>query len=30
MWVGKNSEFYYRSMKSVLENDNIEMYSKHK
>ena len=27
---GKGSEFYYRSMKSVLENDNIEMYSKHR
>ena len=30
IWVDKGSEFYNRSMKSVFENDNIEMYSKHK
>ena len=29
IWVDKGSEFYNRSMKSFLQNDNIEMYSTH-
>ena len=28
IWVHKGSEFYNRSMKSWLEKNNIEMYSK--
>ena len=27
IWVDKSNEFYNRSMKSVLQNSNIEMYS---
>ena len=29
IWVGKGSEFYNRSMKSFLQNNNIKMYSTH-
>ena len=29
IWVDKGSEFYNRSMKSFLQNNNIEMYSTH-
>ena len=29
IWVDKGSEYYNRSMKSVLKNNNIEMYSTH-
>ena len=29
-WVDKGSEFYNRSMKSFLKNNNMEMYSTHK
>ena len=29
MWVDKGSEFYNRSMKSWLQNNDIEMYSTH-
>ena len=29
IWVDKGSEFYNRSMKSWLENNDIEMYSTH-
>ena len=29
MWVDKGSEFYNRSMKSWLQDNNIEMYSIH-
>ena len=29
MWVDKGDEFYNRSMKSWLENNDIEMYSTH-
>ena len=29
VWVNKGSEFYNRSMKSWLQNDDIKMYSKH-
>ena len=29
IWVNKASKFYYRSMKSWLEKNNIEMYSTH-
>ena len=29
MWVDKGGEFYNRSMKSWLENNDIEMYSTH-
>ena len=29
VWVEKGSEFYNRSMKSLLEKNNIEMYSTH-
>ena len=29
IWVDKGSKFYYRSMKSWLEKNNIEMYSTH-
>ena len=29
IWVDKDSEFYYRSMKSWLEKNDIEMYSIH-
>ena len=29
MWVDKGSEFYNRSMKSWLQDNNIEMYSMH-
>ena len=29
IWVDKGSEFCNRSMKSFLQNDNIEMYSTH-
>ena len=29
IWVDKGSEFYYRSMKSWLEKNDIEMYSTH-
>ena len=28
-WVGKGSEFYNRSMKYFLQNNDIEMYSMH-
>ena len=28
-WVDKGSEFYNRSMKSLLQNNDIEMYSQH-
>ena len=28
-WVGKGSKFYNRSMKSWLEDNDIEMYSAH-
>ena len=27
IWIDKSNEFYNRSMKSVLQNSNIEMYS---
>ena len=30
IWVDKGSEFYSRSMKSLLQDSNIEMYSVHK
>ena len=30
VWVDKGSGFYNRTMKSFLQNDNIEMYSTHK
>ena len=29
IWVDKGSEFYNRSMKSLLEKNDIEMYSTH-
>ena len=29
LWVRKGSKFYNRSMKSRLEDNNIEMYSRH-
>ena len=29
IWIDKGSEFYDRSMKSFLQNNNIEMYSTH-
>ena len=29
IWVDKGSKFYNRSMKSFLQNSNIEMYSTH-
>ena len=29
IWVDKGSEFYNRSMKSFLQNNNIEMHSTH-
>ena len=29
IWVDKGSEFYNRSMKSVLRSNDIEMYSRH-
>ena len=29
MWIDKGSAFYYRSMKSFLQKNNIEMYSMH-
>ena len=29
IWVNKGSEFYIRSMKSWLQDDDIEMYSTH-
>ena len=29
VWVEKDSEFYNRSMKSLLEKNNIEIYSTH-
>ena len=29
IWVNKGSEFYNKSMKSFLQNNNIEMYSTH-
>ena len=29
MWVDKGSELYNRSMKSCLQNNDIEMYSTH-
>ena len=29
MWVDKGSEFYNRSMKSFLQNGDIDMYSTH-
>ena len=29
MWVGKAIEIYYRSMKSFLQNNDIEIYSTH-
>ena len=29
VWTEKGSEFYNRSMKSFLQNNNIEMYSAH-
>ena len=29
LWVRKGSKFYNRSMKSGLEDNNIEMYSRH-
>ena len=29
IWVDKGSEFYNRSMKSFLQNNDIEMYSTH-
>ena len=29
IWVDKGSEFYNRSMNSFLQNNDIEMYSKH-
>ena len=29
MWLEKGSEFYNRSMKSFLQNDDIKMYSTH-
>ena len=29
IWIDKGSEFYNRSMKSSLENDDVEMYSTH-
>ena len=29
IWVDKGSEFYKRSMKSFLQNNDMEMYSKH-
>ena len=29
IWVDKDSEFYNRSMKSFLQNNDIEMYSTH-
>ena len=29
MWRDKSSQFYNRSMKSFLQNNNIEMYSMH-
>ena len=29
IWVNKDREFYNRSMKLFLQNDNIEMYSTH-
>ena len=29
IWVDKGSEFYNRSMKSFLQNNDIEMYSRH-
>ena len=29
IWVDKRSEFYNRSMKSFLQNNNIETYSTH-
>ena len=29
VWVDKGSEFYNRSMKSFLQNDNIKTYSTH-
>ena len=29
IWVNKGSEFYNRSMKSWLQDNNIEMYSTH-
>ena len=29
MWVGKGIEIYYRSMKSFLQNNDIEIYSTH-
>ena len=29
MWVDKGSDFYNRSMKSWLQDNNIEMYSMH-
>ena len=29
MWVDKGSEFYNRSIKSFLQNNNIEMYATH-
>ena len=29
IWVNKASEFYNRSMKSWLQDNNIEMYSTH-
>ena len=29
IWADKGSEFYNRSMKSFLQNNNIEMYSTH-
>ena len=29
IWVDKSSEFHNRSMKSILQNNNIELYSAH-
>ena len=29
IWLNKDGEFYNRSMKSFLQNDNIKMYSTH-
>ena len=29
IWVDKGSEFYNRSMKSFLQNNDVEMYSTH-
>ena len=29
IWIDKDSEFYYRSMKSWLQNNDTEMYSRY-